>query len=154
MKPDGAQILLGLTGAMFIVVGAIYLIDPPLMYALYGESLSGANAYHLVRTSAGGPLLVSGAALLTGAFKAEFRRHALWINLVMLSAFVLGRAWSLLADGPTPSMILRLEIIPEIALSLLTMHYLRRRTPPMSQDASERLRTQTDELVPSGPSAD
>ncbi|WP_030541449.1 DUF4345 domain-containing protein [Sphingobium sp. DC-2] len=140
MKLNGAQILLGLTGAMFVVVGAIYLIDPPLMYSLYGEPLSGANAYHLVRTSAGGPLLVSGAALLCGAFKAGFRRHALWINLVMLSAFVLGRAWSLLADGPTPSMILRVEIVPEMVLALLTVYYLRRRTSIMSQDASERFR--------------
>lgn len=94
-----ATVVLALTGATLISVGAGVAFAPQAFYGGYGITLAdGAPLLGELRAS-GFALLLLGAVVGTGAFVARLARTAALVGAVTMLAHAAGRLLSWTADG-------------------------------------------------------
>lgn len=90
---------LAVLALVFGVLSAVFLFKPALLFAPIGLS-DGPPALWSELRSAHGSFFGTAALLFAiGARQPAHRMHAMWLAMVILGGFVLGRSISILLDG-------------------------------------------------------
>jgi hypothetical protein len=91
------RIVLGLLGALFVFVGAQFLLDPVGMGGNFGLQADGNGGLSTIRADMTAFFWVSGGALLYGVWKQS--AGAFYVTAALMGITLAGRCLSLVLDG-------------------------------------------------------
>ena len=115
--------LLLVTGALLMVIGLAYCLDPNLLLGRYELAVVGASEDSMYRGAYGGLFLTLGAAVAFG-FSTTHRRNATLLAMLFMGGFALGRLVSIVAAGmPHPQIVglLLFEVVSVVVFAGLLM---------------------------------
>jgi len=103
-----ARLFLGANALMIGLIGITYLYDPNTLLARYSLETGSTGMDNMLRATYGG-LFVGVASLFAwGAMNAGRRQDALGLLIVFMGSQALGRAASMVLEGPAPGSIMGL----------------------------------------------
>jgi len=85
------QLVLGISGAVFLIYGVFCLIDPELPAEYAGLFIATHNGYAEMAAMYGGFQSSFGAILLASAFLKPYRRPGLWLILICIGTLAAAR---------------------------------------------------------------
>lgn len=91
------RIVLGLLGALFLLMGSQFLFDPVGMGGNFGLQASGNGGLSTIRADMTAFFWVSGGALIYGVWKQ--RAEAFYVTAAFMGITLAGRCVSLALDG-------------------------------------------------------
>ena len=91
-----AQLLLGISGAMFFGLGVISWYDPEIPAEWAGLFISTHDAYAEIAAVYGGLQLALGSILLASAILREYLKAGLWLLFVCIGYIAVARGTSVL----------------------------------------------------------
>jgi hypothetical protein len=124
-----ARIFLMVMGWMGLIFGAIYLFSPQSMTDPTGFPALGANALTDVRATYGGLQIGTGLFLLWAVRDESRVRTALVLQVLLIGAVALSRAFGIAVDG-APNAVLVGALVTELSLTLLALVALGRSAAP------------------------
>ena len=93
----GLRVVLGLLGALFLMIGAQFLIDPVTTGGDFGLTPKGAGGLSTIRGDMTAFFWVSGGALLYGVWKQ--RGEVFYVTAALMGIVFCARCLSLALDG-------------------------------------------------------
>jgi len=117
--------VLALTGVVFAVIGAGFLVAPSSWAEWVGIVLPSPLARIDLRATYGGFDLAFGAFLVACARRAAWLRPGLWACGLALAGFAAGRIIGMVVEGAVPAKMLGLLAV-ELSLSVLSFVALAR----------------------------
>jgi hypothetical protein len=92
------QLLLGITGAMFLALGVVSVYDPEIPARWSGIFIASQDAYAEIAAMYGGLEIAIGSILLASALIKEYLKAGLWLLFIIISYIGLARAFTVVRE--------------------------------------------------------
>ena len=139
MKSLMPRLLLGISGALLLVIGTALLLQPHAFFAANGIILGNEPGLLSEVRAPGGLLIGCAVVLLIGVFRAGMTKHALFLAALVYGLYGLSRMISILFDG-VPSSSLIGAMVSELIIGALSVFAL----PRFNADAATTDARQSD----------
>jgi len=120
MNPVAIKAILGLSGALLLIIGAAVLLQPETFAAANGIALADNPSVKSEYRAPGGMLVASGLFVLLGAIRRRYMRAAFALAALVYGSYGIGRLIGIGADG-IPSDGLVQAMIIELLLGAVCL---------------------------------